>query len=127
MLEKYGITTNHEKMDNGELRFRLISDDGSSYIRTVAPSVGVWQKSHSHSTLTETYIVQKGWIKIAELENENVAFNKVCQGEIYSTRPNVPHNLYMSQGTVLHCVKHGNLSVNDWNPCPALDELIKKF
>ena len=32
--EALGVTTLHEEMDNGELRFRLRASDGSSYIRT---------------------------------------------------------------------------------------------
>ena len=32
--EALGVTTLHEEMDNGELRFRLRARDGSSYIRT---------------------------------------------------------------------------------------------
>lgn len=32
--EALGVTTLHEEMDNGELRFRLRFGDGSSYIRT---------------------------------------------------------------------------------------------
>ena len=34
--EALGVTTLHEEMDNGELRFRLRFGDGSSYIRTQA-------------------------------------------------------------------------------------------
>lgn len=64
---KYGITSRHDEMDNGELRFRLEKRDGVAYIRTEASARGGWQKSHSHATATETYIVQRGWIVHASL------------------------------------------------------------
>ena len=35
-LNRYGIRTNHNIMDNGERRFRLSGSDGSCYIRTEA-------------------------------------------------------------------------------------------
>lgn len=54
-----GIDTLHQEMDNGERRFRLVSSDGSSYIRTEASNNGGCQKSHYHKSLREFYVVQK--------------------------------------------------------------------
>ena len=62
-----GIRTNHERMSNDELRFRLTAADGSGYIRTVASNTGAWQSSHFHKALLETYIVQSGWAALVEL------------------------------------------------------------
>ena len=57
-LNEYGIITEHNIMDNGEKRFRLIGSDGSSYIRAEASFNGGWQKSHYHTTIKELYLVQ---------------------------------------------------------------------
>jgi hypothetical protein len=46
LARQHDVTTLHEAMPNGELRFRLIGPDGSSYIRTVASPMGAWQNSH---------------------------------------------------------------------------------
>ena len=65
-----GIEAVHQEMENGERRFRLVSSDGSSYIRTEASKEGGWQNSHFHEQLTEIYIVQSGWLVYAELSSE---------------------------------------------------------
>ena len=46
--KEYGMYTAHHEMDNGELRFRLVSDSGSSYIMTKSTGANGWQKSHFH-------------------------------------------------------------------------------
>ena len=46
--KNYGISTNHQLMDSGELRFRLNSEHGSCYILTKAKSEQYWQNSHVH-------------------------------------------------------------------------------
>lgn len=52
-LSNYGIDIKCNVMDPGERRFRLVSADESSYIRTEATSNGGWQKSHYHTTIKE--------------------------------------------------------------------------
>ncbi|MGC9494176.1 hypothetical protein, partial [Vibrio genomosp. F10] len=46
--DKYGVSIRHGKMNtNGELRFRLLSTDGSAYIKTVTTSESEgWQNPH---------------------------------------------------------------------------------
>ena len=126
-ITEHGISTNHEIMDNGELRFRLVSSDGSCYIRTVAPEKGVWQNSHHHATISETAIVQKGWVAFAEYINEKLVLRKIETGEMFTTKPGVPHNMYLPKNSVIHCVKHGDCSVNDWIASPVLDKLTKSL
>ena len=56
----FGVSTVHQKMENGEVRFRLIDKHGLGYVRTHAGERGSWQNSHFHLTHAETYIVQSG-------------------------------------------------------------------
>ena len=65
-----GVWTHHSEMPDGELRFRLKHDDGTAYSRTEATVGGGWQKSHSHRTVRETYITQRGRMALAELIDE---------------------------------------------------------
>ena len=51
--EALGVTTLHEEMDNGELRFRLRATDGSSYIRTQAASQIRSQSSVLHGSFLQ--------------------------------------------------------------------------
>ena len=105
----HGICIRHGRMStNGELRFRLNSSDGSAYIRTqtTEQSVG-WQKPHFHKHLKETYIVEKGWIGYAELKDGSSIFKRFGPGDVFTTRPNVVHNIYMPTDSVIHTVKHG--------------------
>src|ERR1700726_80882 len=66
LASELGISTSHSRMDNGELRYRLVAKDGSSYIRTEASAGGGWQNSHYHKILQETYIVEDKWLAFAE-------------------------------------------------------------
>lgn len=124
---KYGITCRHERMPNGELRFRLVSNDGSGYIRTVATSIGGWQNSHCHRELRETYIVQKGWMACAEFANGKRVLRKYGPGEIVTTRPHIVHNVYLPGAAVTHTVKHGKAQGLDWTPCPEFDSLTQNL
>lgn len=123
----YGVRTNHEFMDNGQARFRLISSDGSSYIRTVACDNGTWENSHFHKFTTETYIVQKGWMALAKMVDGrlNVTINKV--GETVTTEKFISHNVYTPANAVLHIVKSGTQIDNDWFRDPKLDALTKNL
>ena len=116
-----------ETMNNGEQRFRLISDDGSGYIRTEAGESGGWQNSHFHHEFEETTIVQKGWIALAELTNDEMTLTVMHENNIYTSRAKVSHNLYLPAGAIIHTVKHGNVQINDWHSCNKLDKLTKKL
>lgn len=119
-----GINTMHQVMDNGERRFRLVCTDGSSYIRTEASNNGGWQKSHYHKSLTEFYIVQKGWLVYTEYDSNNKLILKhLEQGESILVKPFVHHNLYMSAYTVTHVIKYCGGIEDDWYPSPELDKL----
>lgn len=121
-----GITTNHERMTNDELRFRLTAADGSGYIRTVASNPGTWQNSHFHKELLETYIVQSGWAALVELVDGALRWTILEQGDVFTTTLWTPHNLYMPANSVMHTVKHGSVSTGvDWHPSPELDTMTK--
>jgi hypothetical protein len=94
-------------MPNGELRFRLRKSDGTAYIRTEASEVGGWQKSHYHKSVRETYIVQRGWIALAEAASKGPRVRIFRSGDLFTTQPGVIHNIYMSGKSVIHTVKHG--------------------
>ena len=121
-----GISTNHSRMDNGELRYRLVAKDGSSYIRTEASADGGWQNSHYHKSLHETYIVQDKWLAFAELDGHDVRLWIMRPGDIYTTSVGVSHNVYLPPHAVLHTVKHGGTGEgSDWFGDVALDSLTK--
>lgn len=122
-LEKLGITTLHEMMDNGELRFRLNASDGSSYIRTVSCNEGAWQNAHYHTTLREMYIIQSGWVVMVEVIDGKLKFNKYSAGEYFVSTPLIHHNLFVSANAVIHTVKYGDLSVIDWVEDVELNKL----
>lgn len=106
--EKYGITSEHSKMPNGELRFRLKKDDGTAYIRTESSLKSGWQNSHYHNRVKETYIVQKGWIGYVELIDEVMCFKTYTKGQIFTTRQGIIHDIYMTRNAVIYTVKHGD-------------------
>ncbi|MGN6820677.1 MAG: hypothetical protein ACTHJR_18630 [Sphingomonas sp.] len=105
----HGIVSRHGRMKRtGELRFRLLKNDGTAYIRTEASDTGGWQKSHWHNRVLETYIVQTGWIGYAELMDGIPVFRIYAAGERFTTSPFVIHNVYMPAKAVIHTVKHGD-------------------
>lgn len=126
-LAQYGISTSHHKMENGERRFRLTGADGSAYIRTEAAPGGGWQNSHYHTALSELYLVQRGWMLFAELEEGGLSVERYGAGEFCVSRPMVPHNVYMGPGAVLHTIKFGDCSRADWQKSEALDELLPRI
>ena len=117
-----GVTTRHERMDNGELRFRLCASDGSSYIRTEAGAQSGWQNSHLHRYVHELNVIQQGVMLVVE-EHDGVLVPRVLRtGDFYLCPLNVPHNSYLLPGTVAHTVKYGQeLPDVDWVSCPQLD------
>jgi len=96
-------------MPNGESRFRVnCTNDGTAYIRTqTANDTEGWQNAHYHRALLETYIVQKGSVIFFEFKNNNPAFREYHAGEVFTTKNNVPHNVYMMKDSITHTVKHG--------------------
>lgn len=110
----YGIRTNHEQMPNGERRFRFTSDDGNDYIRTVAGTRGAWQKAHFHTALRETYIVESGWMALAEEVNGKTVIRVYWPSQVATTKPSVVHNVYLPAAAVIHTVKHGSNAKGDW-------------
>jgi len=117
-----GISTEHNEMPTGELRFRLKHDDGTAYIRTEATDRGGWQNSHYHRTVRETYIVQRGKMAFAELVDGALKVRILGANEICTTEPNVSHNVYLYRNSVIHTVKHGEAGDHaDWHASPSLD------
>lgn len=110
-------------MPNGELRFRLMPSDGNGYIRTVAGACGAWQRAHYHHQLRETYIVERGWIALAEWEGRGLTVKRYGPGEIFTTEPNRSHNIYMAAGAIIHTVKHGGQQDRDWQEDSALSAI----
>jgi hypothetical protein len=114
------------QMDNGEYRLRLMREN-YGYIMTIAGKEGAWQNSHYHNGVRETYIVQTGWMAMAELEDDgSVIFHVFKEGGIVTTEPGMVHNVYLPAGAVIHTVKHGDVSAeNDWHASPELDVKTK--
>lgn len=126
-LNEYGIIANHEKMENGELRFRLVGNDGNGYIRTVMGIEGAWQNSHYHKQIAETYIVESGWIAMASDQHPSgFMLVRLGPGDSYTTTPLERHNVFMSAGTVIHTVKHRSVvGEADWHAAPEFDSKCK--
>lgn len=108
----HGVRCFHNRnRHSGELRFRLLSDrDETAYIRTVSKSAGAWRQSHYHSKVRETYIVQSGWIGYAEIRNGAPSYRVYKEGQIFTVRPEIVHNIYMPKDAVIHTIKHGKAS-----------------
>lgn len=119
--EQFGASTDHERMPNGEVRLRLTSA-GGGYIKTLRPGAGAWQKSHLHRTLTETYVIQAGWMALVELTGDEPKVSLHLPGDVISTRADVAHTVYLSANAVIHTVKHGG--TGDWIPCERLDAIV---
>ncbi len=131
--EVLGIKTPCNQMDNGEYRFRMMAPDGSGYIRTAMPENDCgWQNGHHHGGVMETVIVQSGWIGVVELLPDGKRKVGVCKkGDIWTSHPEISHNIYMPAGAVTHCVKHGDDVINpdkgsDWFPAPKDFDLWSK-
>ncbi len=125
--ERYGVRAYHERMPNGELRFRLIGNDGSGYIRTVTIGKVEWQYSHYHNVIRETFIVQKGWMAYAELVEGSLLLKEYGPSQILTTRPSIVHNIYMPADSVIHTVKHGSSLEQDRIPYPNFDSMTRSL
>lgn len=128
MARTFGVNARHERMNNGELRFRLMAADGTGYIRTVASESGGWQNSHYHNSVLETYIVQHGWVAFVELQGGDLTWRLLRPGDVHTTTTRVAHNLYLPGNGVIHTVKHGNNTQNlDWHASHDLDLRTKSI
>lgn len=119
----HGVHANHERMDNGELRFRLAFADGTSLIRTEGSETPAWQNSHTHRSVYELNVVQSGAALYAELLPDGLHTRVYRAGEHFLSRPGIPHNGYFSPGAVVLTVKYGDIAPGDWYPAPELDGL----
>ncbi len=120
-----GISTHHEKMDNGELRFRL-STDSSSYILTRSSDQPKWQNSHFHTVKKEWYLVEKGEILIARIIQDKVILTRLRKEHSLLIEPSVIHNVFLYPDTVLHALKLGKTADSDWHPAKALDSWLDR-
>ncbi len=112
---KFGIKTYNQKMKNGEVRFYLNQKGKYGYIMTISKDEGVWQKPHYHKYFGETYIIQSGKV-IYAFNKENKWYEEIInENGIFTTEPNVPHNIYTFPDTIMHTVKHGDVSMSDWH------------
>ena len=122
LAQEYGVSTSHSRMDNGELRYRITSADGSAYVRVEATADSGWQNSHYHNTVLETYIIQKGWAAFAEIDDGKFQYKIMQPGDVHTTRPGISHNVYLPAYAVIHVVKHGETAEqNDWHSDELLD------
>ena len=121
---EFGIQPVHHQMDNGELRFRLTRDTGSSYILTLSAEQSGWQSSHVHLRKREFYIVEQGWIVLALRQSEQLTFRRLGPNDSFMLPPGLPHKVYLSEGSVLHTVKYGSADA-DWEAAPELDEKLR--
>ena len=115
------MTDTFEAMPNGERRFRFMDKDNSGYIRTEAAISGGWQKPHLHDSVTELYVVQKGWILLAAEERNRVLIKKYNEGDHFVVHAKVPHAVYLSKNAVTHTVKYGDCPERDWHGYDSLD------
>lgn len=127
MVERFeiadaGFTSDARRMDNGELRIRLRASGKSTYIRTEDIAEGAWQNAHRHRGVRETYFVERGWIASAE-ESDGVRVVRVhFAGDVFTSQPNIDHNVYLPPGAVIHTVQYGEAVGNpdrgghDWYP-----------
>ena len=121
----YGVYTDHDISETtGEIRFRLVLPCGTRYIRTLAPESGYWQNAHSHKLLSETYIIEKHWVVLAEMKAGDLSLKKYEAGSIFTVASGVAHNLFVSPKSVISTVKYGG-SENDWCKEDVLDRISK--
>lgn len=122
----HGIRTRHDRYSSGEVRFRLLGEDGNGYILTRAQADG-WQQSHVHYRTRETYIVEAGWMVLAIQEVDDILATRFGPGEIVTTPIGQVHNVYLPKGAVIHTVKHGARGGDlDRTPAPEFDEALDR-
>ncbi len=80
--------------------------------------------------MSETYVVQEGWIVLARLERPSgtVLYSRYKAGSQFTLSDNDAHNIYVGHNTVFACVKHGSTEGrSDWTAAPDLDLLVKEL
>ncbi len=118
-----GIHAVHHEMENGETRFRLVSEHGSSYILTRSSSAVGWQKSHVHYKKQEFYILEKGTALLALWIGNEVQIKTLCENDTASVPIGVPHNVLLLGDAILHTVKYGTQE-EDWHSFEELDAAL---
>ncbi len=126
-LKALGISQTHERMENGELRFRLMGKDGSGYIRCENPGSPIWENSHSHSRLKELVLVQQGEVVFVELRGKETKFTLLQEGDCAITTPQIPHTECVGESAIVHTIKFGDCSNSDWIPSLELDAKTKSL
>lgn len=114
----YGISITGDEMDNGEIRFRMMSE-ASSYIRVDSCNADNWQNAHYHSEQKEFFFIEKGAAIVVTLEDQKKVINHYSSGEFFVVAPMIPHNVFMEKGSISHTIKWGGTP--DWVPFPELD------
>jgi mannose-6-phosphate isomerase-like protein (cupin superfamily) len=123
-LKQLSITTSAQRMDNGEIRARLMVG-ASGYIWTESPKdqKPTWQNAHYHMGVRETYIVERGMMAMVEQARDGSRTMQLYkQYDVVTTMPSVAHNVYLFPGSAIHTVKHGTAVPNpergdaDWYP-----------
>lgn len=127
-VQEFGIELVHERMENGEFRFRLFAPDGNGYILTIAPDA-VWQKSHSHTEFRELYLVEHGWMAMAIPDQDRKPTIAIYQsGDICISPLGQVHNVYLSELSMIHTVKHGiRGAYTRWEPHPWFNECTQSL
>lgn len=68
--------------------------------------------------------MDKGGSWIALRQAEQLTFRRLGPDESFMLPPGLPHNVYLSEGSVLHTVKYGSADA-DWEAAPELDEKLR--
>ncbi len=122
---QHGVRARHDRYESGEVRFRLLIEDGNGYILTRANADG-WQNSHVHYRTQETYIVEAEWMVLAVEEPGGIKTSWLETGDIVTTPTGQVHNVYLPRGAIIHTVKHGARGGDfDRTPAPKFDEILR--
>jgi len=119
-------------MENGELRIYIRGPGNTAAIYSKSPDDEEqgWQNAHYHMFTFETYIVVKGKVIYAHLNEHNELVNEVYEaGEMFTVKPNIPHNILMFKSSAMFVIKHGkNLPhpSDDWFGDDKLQALTKE-
>lgn len=104
-----------EDMPNGERRIRLKLNNNSVFSMTQTQDTSGWQNAHYHINATETYIMQKGKIKIVKIENGKIKTYNLKSGDIFKISPKIEHNVFVEKNTTFYVFKKSNQSLEgDW-------------
>lgn len=62
---------------------------------------------------------------LATRDGQDVLYQSFASGEIASTQPYIPHNVFLRENTVAHTVKTGSDQTEDWHAALDLDAATK--